>query len=323
MADAGWTTRRVLSGCAPGRTAGSRSRERRRAGTRSKYGNRGSRRPRSRTSRRTDERSSSWARPFLSRASSSARTELRSRAPSSARTARVRAATETNAEGRFSSPRSDRAGLRVRRWRGRGVREVTGVALPQGRGILLRLVLGPPPSSRAASWTRRRAGRAGRRRRRPGREVASLGARREPTVPSRCGRRPPGDFRLTAIAPRYVVAVGQIARQARRQTVEVLVRPAASVAGRVLDEQRRPVRGRRIQAWDPEFAPGYTGPHLRPYLRGRLVHAATGAGVRDGEGRASHPDFEPLTLGDLGLRPGEARSGLSSRCGAARSSPAS
>ena len=223
-----------------------------------------------------------------------------------------RASAETDAEGRFLVEAFGPGRVTVfADGEARGVREVTGVALPQKDGEVLKLVLAPAPSfaGRVVDATARKP---------VARAVVDVqaGSRRSWVRAGADGSftlrpAPPGDFRVTAIAPRYAAAVRSVTRvEAGGKPIEILMRPAATVSGRVLDEQRRSVAGVRLRAWDPESRV-FTGPQpsavtaedgsftLRRVAASETVKVA-----------ASHPDFEPLALGDLGLRPGETRAGL-------------
>ncbi|MEO8055766.1 MAG: carboxypeptidase regulatory-like domain-containing protein, partial [Acidobacteriota bacterium] len=223
----------------------------------------------------------------------------------------VRAASEADAEGRFTVAAFGPGRIIVFADGGTsGVREVTGIALPRREDEPLRLVLAPASvlAGRVVDATSRKpvAGAvvdvfAGRR------TWARAGA--DGTFVLRPA--PSGDFRLTALAPRYAPASRAVAAaEAGGKPVEVFVRPAATVSGRVVDEQRRPVPGARIRAFDPEVR-SFLGPPpsavagedgsftLRRVPASETVRAL-----------ASHPDFEPLAVADLGLKPAEARAGL-------------
>ena len=122
---------------------------------------------------------------------------------------------------------------------------------------------------------------------------------------------PASDFRIAAIAPRYVTSMRTVARGEGARPIEILVRLAASIAGKIVDDQRRPLAGVKVRAYDASPRPAMgasssvlTGDDGTFTLR-RLVSAETLRVL------ASHPDFETLSVGDLGLKPGEARVGLS------------
>lgn len=225
----------------------------------------------------------------------------------------ARATAEADAEGRFSVMAFGTGRVTVLVDGGeRGIREVTGVALPRPESELLRVVLAPAPTARGRvidALTRRPVANA----------VLDVFAgklrfwtRSGPDGTFTVRPAPAADFRIAAIAPRYVTSLRMVARgEAGARPIEILVRPAASVAGKVVDDQRRPLAGVKVRAYDasPRPATGtpssvLTGDDGSFTLR-RLASAETLRVL------ASHPDFETLSVGDLGLKPGEARAGLS------------
>lgn len=191
-----------------------------------------------------------------------------------------------------------------------GVREMTGLALPRREDEPLRLVLGPPRflSGRVLDQTSRRPV--------AGAVVEVPGSRRTWVRAGADGvftirPAPRGDLRLIAIAPRYAAGVRQVpAAEAGARPVDVFLRPAATLSGRIVDEQRRPVAGVRLRTYDA----GNRGFALPPpstvsaedgSFTLRRVPAAETLRVL-----TSHADFEPLALSNLGLKPGETRTGL-------------
>lgn len=218
---------------------------------------------------------------------------------------------ETDAEGRFSLAAFGPGRIAVVADGGaRGVREVTGIVLPRREEEPLRLVLAPPRVlvGRVVDVTTRRPV--------VGAIVDAAGNRRTWARAAADGTftlrpAPPGDLRLTVIAPRYAPELRSVpAAEAGGKPVDVFLRPTASVAGRVLDEQRRPVAGARLRAFDPERR-AFTGPPPTTVAREdgsfTLRRVPTAETVRV---LATHPDFEPLALAGLGLKPDETRSGV-------------
>ena len=217
---------------------------------------------------------------------------------------------ETDAEGRFSLAAFGPGRIAVVADGGeRGVREETGVALPRREEEPLRLVLAPPRVlvGRVVDVTTRKPV-AGAVVDAPGNRRTWARAGADGTFTLRPA--PPGDLSLTVIAPRYAPELRSVpAAEVGGKPVDVFLRPSASVAGRVLDEQRRPVAGARLRAFEPERR-GFTGPPPTTVAREdgsftlRRVPAAETLRVL-----ATHPDFEPLALAGLGLKPGETRAG--------------
>lgn len=216
---------------------------------------------------------------------------------------------ETDAEGRFSLAAFGPGRISIFADGGeRGIREVTGIALPRREDEPLRLVLGTPRvlAGRVLDVTTRKPV-AGAVVDAPGSTWARAGADGSFTL------RPalPGDLRLTVIAPRYAQVLRQVAAlEVGARPVEIFMRPAATVSGRVVDEQRRPVAGARLRAFEPEqrgstgLPPSFTSGEDGSFTLRRVPAIET---VRV---LASHPDFEPLALADLGLKPGERRAGV-------------
>ncbi|MBK9065166.1 MAG: carboxypeptidase regulatory-like domain-containing protein [Acidobacteria bacterium] len=222
------------------------------------------------------------------------------------------AAAETDAEGRFTVAAFAAGRVTVLADGGeRGMREVTGVALPRPEGEPLKVILAPAPTARGRvidALTRKPVAgavldvSAGRLR---------FWTRSGPDGTFTVRPAPASDFRIAASAPRYVTSMRTVARGEASRPIEILVRPAASVAGKVVDDQRRPLAGVKVRAYDASPRPVMgasssvlTGDDGSFTLR-RLASAETLRVL------ASHPDFETLSVGDLGLKPGEARAGLS------------
>ncbi len=187
---------------------------------------------------------------------------------------------------------------------------MTGVALPRREEEPLRLVLAPPRvlQGRIIDVTTRRPV--------AGAVVDAPGSRRTWARSGADGSftlrpAPPGDLRLTVIAPRYAPVLRQVAAlEVGARPVEIFLRPAATVSGRVVDEQRRPVAGARLRVFEPDqrssagLPPSFISGEDGSFTLRRVPATET---VRV---LASHPDFEPLALADLGLKPGEIRAGI-------------
>ncbi len=223
-----------------------------------------------------------------------------------------RASAEADAEGRFRIAAFGPGRVSLLADGGeRGVREATGVALPRPDDQELRLVLAPPRVFTG------RVVDAATRRPVPGAVVDVLAGKLR--VWARSGAdgaftlrpAPNGDLRLSSSAPRYVPAVRQVAHtEIGGKPVEVLLRPAATLSGRVTDEQRRPVAGAKVQAWDPEVRTNLAPPPMtRTADDGSFTLRRVGASETL-RVAATHPDFEPFAAGDLGVKPGDTRSGL-------------
>jgi hypothetical protein len=226
--------------------------------------------------------------------------------------AEFRASAETDAEGRFVIAAFGAGRVSILADGGeRGVREATGVALPRPEDQGLRLVLAPPGvfTGRVVDATARRPV--------PGAVIDVLAGKLR--LWTRSGAdgsfalrpAPHGDFRLSSTAPHYVMALRQVARsEAAGKPVEVLLRPSAMLSGRVADEQRRPVAGAKVQAWDPETRTNLAPPPTTRTAEDGSFTLRRVAASETLRVAASHPDFETFALGDLGVKPGDARSGL-------------
>jgi hypothetical protein len=114
------------------------------------------------------------------------------------------------------------------------------------------------------------------------------------------------------------MALRQVARsEAAGKPVEVLLRPSAMLSGRVADEQRRPVAGSKVQAWDPEARTNLAPlPTTRTAEDGSftLRRGAVITGVVTAEG-------EPLAGVQMSLSPGRSSFGTPPRTLAQPSSP--
>lgn len=132
----------------------------------------------------------------------------------------------------------------------------------------------------------------------------------------------PGTYRLVADDPRFVLAVkgGIVVAAAETRKVDVVLTPAAVLAGRVVDDQGNPVAG-ATGALSPATLRGL-GSVVRG-LRGarggapafRTAADGTFVGTRLAPGdnlrlTVSHDDFEPATVGGVVLPPGGRKEGL-------------
>jgi large repetitive protein len=191
----------------------------------------------------------------------------------------------------------------------RGFRELTGVAIPQPTETVLTVALAPAPELRG------RVLDVVARKPVAGALVDAVSGRRRLWTRSgldgsfvvRPG--PAGDWVLNAIALRYVQTTRRLARGQRTdKPVEMFLREGATISGRVTDDQRRPVAAASVKA--AESAAG-----SRPTAT--AVTAADGTfalrrvpAVESLRVVATHPDFEPASIGDLALKPGERRTGV-------------
>ncbi len=222
-----------------------------------------------------------------------------------------RAFAETDAGGRFSL--ASLGPGRVTVWADggeKGFRESTGVAHPRRDDEPLRLVLAPAPllNGRVLDATTKRPV--------AGAIVDAPGGRRVFTRAGADGSfalraATSGDLRLFALAPGRVPGIRQVSSaEVGTKPVEILLRAAATLSGRVFDESRRPIAGVRIRCYDPE-------PRTYPVPPPSAVASEDGSftlrRVAASETQrllALHPDFEPFVLADLALKPGESRTGL-------------
>ncbi len=216
---------------------------------------------------------------------------------------------ETDAEGRFTVRELAAGRVLVAADGGdHGIREITGVVIPQLPATPLTLVLEPGPVIRGRvldATTHRPVARAyvdavsGRRR---------LWTRSAPDGSFVIRPAPAGDWFVGAIAPRYVQTTRRLARaRDTDKPVELLLREGVTISGRVTDDERRPVAAARIRVLE----------NSRSSPTAAALTAADGTftlrripGVETLRLVATHPDFEPASLGDLGLKPGEKRTGV-------------
>jgi len=130
----------------------------------------------------------------------------------------------------------------------------------------------------------------------------------------------PGQVQLRADEARYVpwtrnrVAI----EKGATRTLDVPLTRGASLSGRVVDEDRRPVAGAKLALSDADESPfalasrersGDPGARIRSRADGTFSATRLAPG---GNQRLSvrHPDFEKGTLGGISLAPGEARTGV-------------
>jgi large repetitive protein len=195
----------------------------------------------------------------------------------------------------------------------RGFREVTDVAIPRPPETPLAVVLAP------ATELKGRVLDAATRKPIAGASVDAVSGRRRLRARSAADGSfvvrpaPAGDWMLDASAPRYVRASRRIVRQQRvDKPVEIFLREGVTISGRVTDDQRRPVAAARVRATES------MGRDTRPPAGSvTVVTAEDGAFTLRRVPAAEalrlfvkHPDFEPGSIGDLGLKPGETRTGV-------------
>jgi protocatechuate 3,4-dioxygenase beta subunit len=221
------------------------------------------------------------------------------------------ASAEADAEGRFRIEEFGEGHVSVLADGGeRGVCEVTGVALPRPADSVLKLVLAPAKAvnGRLLDATTRKpvAGAvvdvtAGRRR---------LWTRSGADGTFTVRPAPAGDWRLAVSAPRYVRTNRSIARaQLGEKPVEVFLREGATITGRVTDDQRRPVTAAKVRAVESENR-GLSGAPTAVTAEDGTFTLRRVPAVEALRLVVTHADFEPASLGDLGLKPGEARAGI-------------
>jgi hypothetical protein len=216
---------------------------------------------------------------------------------------------EADAEGRFMVRELAPGRVLVAADGGeRGIREITGIAIPQPPATLLTVVLEPAPELRGRvldAATRNPIARA---------NVYAISGRRHLWTRSAADGsfviRPAqaGDWVLGAVASRYVQTTRRLSRAQRTdKPVELLLREGVTISGRVTDDERRPVGTARVRVLENSrsgpAAAALAGEDGTFTLR-RVPAVETLRLV------ATHPDFEPASLGDLGLKPGEKRTGV-------------
>src|SRR5664280_1553909 len=216
---------------------------------------------------------------------------------------------ETDAEGRFTVRELAAGRVLVAADGGdHGIREITGVVIPQLPATLLTVVLEPAPVLRGRvleAATHRPVARAyvdavsGRQR---------LWTRSAPDGSFVIRPAPAGDWVVGAIAPRYVQTTRRLARaRDTDKPVELLLREGVTISGRVTDEERRPVAAVRVRVLENSRS-GPTAAALTAedgtFTLRRIPAVETLRLV------AMHPDFEPASLGDFALKPGEKRTGV-------------
>jgi len=218
---------------------------------------------------------------------------------------------ETDAEGRFMVRELASGRVLVAADGGaNGFRELTGIAIPQLPDTLLTVVLAPAPEIHG------RVLDAATRKGAAGAFVEAVSGRRRLWI--RTGAdgsfvlrpAPAGDWRVTASASRYVRANRQIARaQFSDKPVEILMREGATISGRVTDGQRRPVVTAKVRAVESENRSASGAPMAVTSEDGtftlRRIPAVEGMRLV-----VTHLDFEPASIGNLGLKPGETRAGV-------------
>jgi protocatechuate 3,4-dioxygenase beta subunit len=218
---------------------------------------------------------------------------------------------ETDAEGRFivRELASDRV-LVAADGGANGFRELTGIAIPQPPDTVLTAVLAPAPEIHG------RVLDAATRKGAAGAFVEAVSGRRRLWIRTGAdgsfilGPAPAGDWRVTASAPRYVRSNRQIARaQFPDKPVEILMRESATISGRVTDGQRRPVVTAKVRAVESENRSASGAPTAVTAEDGTFTLRRVPA-VEALRLVVTHADFEPASLGDLGLKPGEARAGI-------------
>ena len=216
---------------------------------------------------------------------------------------------EADAEGRFTVRELAAGRVLVAADGGeRGIREITGIAIPQPPATLLTVVLQPAPVLRGRvvdAATRNPIARAG---------VYAISGRRH--LWTRSGPdgsfvirpAPAGDWFVDAVAPRYVETTRRLSRAQRTdKPVELLLREGVTISGHVADEERRPVATARVRVLEnSQSAPTATAVTAEDgtFTLRRISAVETLRLV------ATHPDFEPASLGNLGLKPGEKRTGV-------------
>ncbi|MFI5181819.1 MAG: carboxypeptidase regulatory-like domain-containing protein [Thermoanaerobaculia bacterium] len=217
---------------------------------------------------------------------------------------------ETDAKGQFTVHEVDAGRASIAADGGtEGVREMTSVGIPQPSETVLTVVLAPAPELRG------RVLDAAARKPVSGAVVRAVSGHRRLLVRSGTDGTftlrptPPGDWYLQASFSRYVPVARRIGRTERAdKPVEILLRAGATLSGRVLDDQRHPIAAAKVRA---QLA---RNSEMRPPLA--VITAADGTftlrriPVVESLGLVAwHTDFEPAYLGDLGLKPGETRSG--------------
>ena len=218
---------------------------------------------------------------------------------------------ETDAEGRFMVRELASGRVLVAADGGaNGFRELTGIAIPQPPDTLLTVVLAPAPEIHG------RVLDAATRKGAAGAFVEAVSGRRRLWI--RTGAdgsfvlrpAPAGDWRVTASASRYVRANRSIARaQLGEKPVEVFLREGATITGRVTDDQRRPVTAAKVRAVESENRGSSGAPTAVTAEDGTFTLRRVPA-VEALRLVVTHADFEPASLGDLGLKSGEARVGI-------------
>ncbi len=227
---------------------------------------------------------------------------------------------ETDSEGRFAVRELEPGRVLVAADGGeRGIREVTGVAIPRPPDTLLTIVLAP------AAELRGRVFDVATRKPVAGAFVDAVSGRRYLWTRSRAdgsftvSPAPSGDWVLGAVAARYVQTTRRLARAERTdKPLEIFLRAGVTISGRVTDDQRRPVAAASVRivesvAWG---SGGFGG--ISPAPAGAMTITATDGTftlrrvppVETLRLVVIHPDFEPASVGDLGLKPGETRAGV-------------
>ncbi len=221
---------------------------------------------------------------------------------------------ESDAEGRFAVHELSPGRVLVAVDGGeRGIREVTGIAIPRPPDTLVKVVLAPAPSlrGRALDATTRKAI--------AGAYVDAASGRRH--LWTRSGAdgsfvvrpAPAGDWVLGAVAPGYVQTTRRFARaQLTDKPVEIFLRQGVTLSGRVTDEQRRPVAAAKVRTVESSvrgFAPTPARVMAITATDGTFTLRRVSA-VETMRLVATHPDFEPASIGNLGLKPGETRAGV-------------
>ena len=216
---------------------------------------------------------------------------------------------ETDAEGRFAVHELAAGRVLVAADGGeRGIREVTGIAIPQPPATLLTVVLAP------AAVLRGRVLDATMRKPVAGAYVDAVSGRRR--LWTRSGSdgsfvvrpAPAGDWILGAVAPRYVQTTRRLARAQRTdRPVELFLREGVTISGRVTDDQRRPVVAARVRVLENSRS----GPTMAAVTAedGTFTLRRVPA-VETLRLVATHLDFESASIGNLGLKPGEMRAGV-------------
>ena len=227
---------------------------------------------------------------------------------------------ETDAEGRFAVHDLEPGRVLVSvDGSESGFREVTGIAIPQPNDALLKVVLAPAPELRG------RVLDAATKKPLAGAYVDAVsGDRYLWTRSSADGSflvrpAPAGDWVLGAVAPRYVQTTRWLARAERTdKPLEMFLKAGVTISGRVTDDQRRPVAAASVRVVE-SVAWGFGGfGGISPAPAGAMTVTATDGTftlrrvppVETQRLVVVHPDFEPASVGDLGLKPGETRAGV-------------